>query len=125
MAGFFDHLNVINYSKKADDVDIKDYNAFMVNRGLSQFQDTILYANEMNMRHHTDDQLQFDFLINSIRKRKRFSKWAKKQAGNDADVKLIIEAYGYSEPKARDALRMLSDEQLDVIRQRNYKGGKR
>lgn len=76
----FDFLNEINYGKNnimVDDIVEKQYNPFMVNRGLSYFQDTVLMANEMNVNHHLDNRLQFDFFINIVRKRKRFSKWFK------------------------------------------------
>ncbi len=72
----FTFLNEINYGKKdimIDDITEKLYNSFMVNRGLSYFRDTVIYANEMNKHHHLDSRLQFDFLINIIRKKKRFS----------------------------------------------------
>ena len=72
----FDYLNAINYTKEGlivDDITEKEYNGFMVNRGLSYFNDTVLYANEMNRYHQIDNLLQFDFLINIIRKKKRFS----------------------------------------------------
>ena len=73
----FEFLNQINYGKNdimVDDLVEKDYNSFMVNRGLSYFNDSVIFANEMNINHHVDSRLQFDFLINIIRKRKRFSK---------------------------------------------------
>jgi hypothetical protein len=73
----FEYLNAINTTKKdlmVDDVSEKAYSPFMVNRGLSYFPDTILYANEMNLNHHIDSRLQFDFLINIIKKKRRFSK---------------------------------------------------
>jgi hypothetical protein len=76
----FDFINAINYSKKdvmVDDLTEKEYNSFIVNRSLSNFSDTVLYANEMNINHHLDARLQFDFFINIIKKRKRFSKWNK------------------------------------------------
>ena len=98
----FEFIKSINETKKdimVDDIAEKDYNAFMVNRGLSYFSDTILMANEMNLNSHLDNRLQFDFLINIIRKKKRFSKWAKAQKNDDVEV--IKEYYGYSNEKAR------------------------
>ena len=92
---FFDYLNSINYSKKdimVDDIAEDEYNPFMVNRGLSYFQDTVLYANEMNRYHHLDNRLQFDFLINIVRKRKRFSKWTK--STNPDTLNVVKEYYG-------------------------------
>ena len=122
---FFDYLNSINYSKKdimVDDIAEDEYNPFMVNRGLSYFQDTILYANEMNKYHHLENRLQFDFLINIVRKRKRFSKWAK---NTDSDALSVVkEYYGYSNEKARQVLSLLSDEQIIELKKRMFKGGK-
>jgi hypothetical protein len=122
---FFDYLNSINYSKKdimVDDIAEDEYNPFMVNRGLSYFQDTILYANEMNKYHNLDNRLQFDFLINIVRKRKRFSKWAK---NTDPDTLSVVkEYYGYSNEKARQVLSLLSNEQINELKKRMFKGGK-
>tara|TARA_B100000683_G_scaffold18630_1_gene18297 strand:- start:1621 stop:2001 length:381 start_codon:yes stop_codon:yes gene_type:complete len=121
----FDYLNAINSSKQdimIDDLAEKDYNSFMVNRGLSYFYDTVLLANVMNQHHHLDNRLKFDFLINTIRKQKRFSKWLK--ATKIDDIELIKEYYGYSNEKARQALTLLNDAQLDELRKKVYKGGK-
>ena len=122
----FTFLNEINYGKKdimIDDIAEKQYNSFMVNRGLSYFRDTVIYANEMNKHHHLDSRLQFDFLINIIRKKKRFSKWNKPETVDDLDI--IKEYYGYSNEKARSAHKLLSPDQLNVIRKKVYKGGKK
>ena len=121
----FTFLNEINYGKKdimIDDIAEKQYNSFMVNRGLSYFRDTVIYANEMNKNHHLDSRLQFDFLINIIRKKKRFSKWNKPETVDDLDI--IKEYYGYSNEKARSAHKLLSPDQLNEIRKKVYKGGK-
>ena len=121
----FDYLNAINSTKKdimVDDLDEKDYNSFMVNRGLSYFYDTVLLANVMNQHHHLDIRLKFDFLINTIRKQKRFSKWLK--ATKIDNIELVKEYYGYSNEKARQALTLLNDAQLDELRKKVYKGGK-
>ena len=99
----------------------KDYNAFMVNRGLSYFPDTVLYANEMNKYHHLDSRLQFDFLINIVRKRNRFSKWNK--SSESEDINAIKVYYGYSNEKARDVLPLLSNEHLNIIRGKVQHGG--
>ena len=99
----------------------KDYNAFMVNRGLSYFPDTVLYANEMNMYHHLDSRLQFDFLINIVRKRNRFSKWNK--SSESEDINAIKVYYGYSNEKARDVLPLLSNANLNTIKGRIQHGG--
>ena len=122
----FDYVNAINYSKKDIMVtrdDEKAYNGFMVNRSLSYFSDTVVIANEMNKYHHIDSRLQFSFLINIIRKRKRFSKWAKAQT--ESDIESVKEYYGYSNTKARQALTLLSPEQLTIIKNKVNKGGKR
>lgn len=99
----------------------KDYNAFMVNRGLSYFPDTVIYANEMNKFHHLDSRLQFDFLINIVRKRNRFSKWNKNVESEN--LQIVKEYYGYSNEKARDILPLLSNEHLNIIRGRIQHGG--
>lgn len=122
----FDYLNAINYTKKdimVDDIVEKQYNPFMVNRGLSYFQDTVLMANEMNQYAHLDNRLQFDFLINIVRKRKRFSKWNKPEVASDLET--IKEYYGYSNEKARTALKLLSPDQVMEIRKKVYRGGKK
>ena len=122
----FEYLNSINYTKKdimTDDIAEKDYNSFMINRGLSYFNDTVAIANEMNIQHHLDNRLQFDFLINMIRKKKRFSKWIKPELNSNVEV--VKEYYGYSNEKARQALNLLSADQLNVIRQKVYKGGRK
>ena len=122
----FDFLNEINYGKKniiIDDITEKQYNSFMVNRGLSYFKDTVVIANEMNINHHLDNRLQFDFLINIIRKKRRFSKWNKPQIVNDLDV--IKEYYGYSNKQAKAVHNLLSSEQIGELRKKVYKGGKK
>jgi hypothetical protein len=122
----FEYLNAFNTTKKdlmVDDVSEKAYSPFMVNRGLSYFPDTILYANEMNLNHHIDSRLQFDFLINIIKKKRRFSKWAKPM--NIENLELIKEYYGYSNEKAKSVLSLLNDDQINELKTRIYKGGKR
>jgi len=122
----FEYLKAINETKKdimVDDIAEKEYNPFIINRGLSFFKDTILYANEMNRYHHLDHRVQFDFFINIIRKKKRWSKWIK--AEEVSNLKLIKEYYGYSNEKAKSALSLMSNEQIEQIKQRIYKGGKR
>ena len=122
----FDYLNSINLTKKdimVDDISEKEYNPFIINRGLSFFADTILYANEMNVNHHIDNRLQFDFFINIINKKKRFTKWIKPQ--EISNLELIKEYYGYSNQKAKSVLSLLSDEQIEEMKQRIFKGGQR
>ena len=121
----FQYLAAINDSKQdimVDDIAEKGYNAFMVNRGLSYFNDTVLMANEMNQHAHLDNRLQFDFLINTIRKQKRFSKWLK--ADKTDSLEAVKEYYGYSNEKARQALTLLNDEQINVLKQKVTKGGR-
>jgi len=120
----FDFVNAINTTKEKlinSEETEKAYNPHIVNRALSYFPDTIFYAQEMNMSRHLDNKLQFDYLINSIRKAKRFSKWAKKE--ENSDVEVICEYYGYSPDKAKAALSILSSDQLKIIRRRLEKGG--
>ena len=122
----FDYLNSINLTKQdimIDDDCKKAYNSFMVNRGLSYFSDTIIIANEMNRHHQIDSKLQYHFLINMIRKRKRFSKWAKAQKESDIDA--VKEYYGYNNEKARQALTLLSPDQITIIKNKVSKGGRR
>ena len=95
----------------------------MVNRALSYFQDTVLFANEMNVNHTIDKRLQFDFFINMVRKRKRFSKWQKSVSDNDVEV--VKEYYGYNNEKARQALTLLTADQLSILKQKVYKGGRK
>ena len=122
----FEYLNAINDTKKdimIDDIAEKGYNAFMVNRGLSYFHDTILMANEMNQKAHLDNRFQFDFLINIVRKKKRFSKWMKQSSASDVEV--VKEYYGYSNEKARQALSLLTPEQLKALEKKVTKGGRK
>lgn len=122
----FDFINSINFGKEnlfKDPQANKDYNAYLVNRGLSYFPDTILYANQMNIHHELDKDLQFSFLLNSIPKKKRFSKWAKKDATPES-LSLVQEYYGYSLDKAKEALSLLSPEHLAMIEEKLHKGGR-
>jgi hypothetical protein len=121
----FEYLNAINTTKKdimVDDIAEANYNSFMVNRGLSYFPDTVLFANEMNINHHIDHRLQFDFFINIIKKKKRFSKWLKPNEVSDLDI--VKEYYGYSNEKAKSVLSLFTDEQLTELKKRISKGGK-
>jgi len=104
-----------------DEIAEKEYPAFLVNRGLSYFQDTIFMANEMNRFTHLDKKLQYEFLLNIIRPRKRFSKWFKKEQNDD--IEAIKEYYGYSNAKALQTLPVLSDEQITIIKENLQKGG--
>jgi hypothetical protein len=105
-----------------DELSEKLYKPYLMNRSLSYFQDTILYANEMNMRPHLENKLQYEYLLNTLRKRKRYAKW-KKQIP-DATVEMIMDYFGYGRSKAEDALRVLTDDQLTMIEVALDKGGK-
>lgn len=123
----FEFINAINLTKKdlfaEDALASKDYSSFLVNRGLSYFPDTVLYANEMNIHSDIPEDWQFYFFLNSIPKKKRFSKWAKKDAETES-LRLVKEYFGYSSEKAKEALSVLSEEQLTMIKEKLYKGGK-
>jgi len=122
----FEYVNSINYSKKniMDSPEKeKGYNPFMINRSLSYFNDTVILANEMNKYHHLDGRLQYSFLINIVRKRKRFSKWNKPQKHNDIEV--VKQYYGYSNEKAEQVLPLLSQPQLLELRKKVNKGGRK
>jgi len=122
----FDFINAINFTKKnliVDNETEKAYQPFLVNRTLSHFQDTVLYANEMNINHHIDSSLQNQFYINIIRKKKRFSKWVKPAEIECLEV--IKENYGYSNEKAKSVLSLLTPDQIETLKRRISKGGKR
>jgi hypothetical protein len=128
MTNPFDYINAISHTKKdliRDGEDPsraeKDYNSYIINKGLSYFIDTILYANEMNVHHLLDAKLQNDYLINIIRPKKRFAKWVKKLSEDDLEVVKVY--YGYSNEKARQALSILSEDQLAQIKKKQNKGG--
>ena len=122
-----DWLNSINFSKEdltVDDPDtIKDYTPYIVNRCLSGHLDTVLYANEMNLHPNLDKDMQYQFFLNSLRKRKRFSPWLRKDKVENLNI--IKRYYGYSNEKALQALRLLTNEQLDYIKKRLETGGMR
>lgn len=121
----FDFVNAINSTKKNlinEDPSLeKEYNPFLTNKSLSYFTDTIMDANLMNMHHGLDKKLQFDYLINTIRPGKRFSKWAKKVENNDRDI--VKTYYGYNDRNAEAALSLLSAEQLKIIKEKLENGG--
>ena len=122
----FEFVNAINYTKKnimIDDITEKAYAPYMVNRQLSYFPDTVLAANEMNRNHHLDNRLQFDFFINIIRKRKRFSKWYKPEIISDLDA--VKKYYGYSNEKARQVLTLLNTEQINELKRKVTTGGRK
>ena len=123
---FKDYLPAINHTKKNlmdsdDPMWEKKYPAFMVNKVLSGFQDTIMLSNEMNRNHFLDRDMQFQFLLNSIRQRKRFTPFLR--ASKIKDIECVKEYYGYSNEKAKSALDILTKEQLKLIKESLYKGG--
>lgn len=123
----FDYVNSILQNKKnliVDEETEKGYTPFLVNRSLSYHIDTVPFANEMNRRHFLDRKMQFDFLLNTVRSKKRpFAKWAK--AEKNDDLECIKQIYGFSDTKARDALRLLSDEQIQELKEKTDIGGLR
>tara|TARA_R100001377_G_C3157113_1_gene98407 strand:+ start:72 stop:470 length:399 start_codon:yes stop_codon:yes gene_type:complete len=122
-----DYLNAINHTKEKlmdteDEEWERKYSPFIVNKCLAPFQDTILLVNEMNQYPNIDKKLQFDFLINSLRARKRFTPWVK--AKKLDDIEYVKEFYGYNNNKAKIALTILNDDQIATIKQKLNKGGK-
>ena len=120
-----DFLTAINYSKEPlfdteDDMIHKDYVPFVINRCLSYFPDTIFHANEMNRLNQLEKRLQFDYLSFAIRKRKRYSKWLKDE--NSKDLDLIKRNFNYSNSKAKEALSILSTDDIETIRKSDIEG---
>ena len=102
--------------------DYKDYKPFMVNRALSFHKDCVLYANEMNRYPQTEKELQYSYLLNTIRPMKRkFQPW--QTASVDKNIECVKEYFGYSNEKAKEALRILNDEQIAYIKAKTNKGG--
>ena len=121
-----DYLNAINFTKNdlmksEDKLWVKKYPAFIVNKMLSAFSDTIMLVNEMNRNHFLDKDMQFQFLINSIRSRKRFSPFLR--ANKLKDIECVKEYYGYSNDKAKSALDILTRDQIKLIKEKLFKGG--
>jgi hypothetical protein len=123
----FDFINSVSHNKKDligesnnPDLAEKLYQPFLVNRGLSYFPDTILSANEMNLHSITDNSLQYYFFLNTIKPRKRFAKWAKKVESDDFNA--VQQYYGYNNQKTVEALPLLSDKQLSLIKLKLQKG---
>ena len=114
-------LNSINFSKENLKDNINEYPPYIVNRCLSGHLDCIMFANEMNQYHFLDKDMQYEFYLNILRKRKRFSPWIRKDKVTDLDC--IKQYYGYSNEKASQALKILSNEQIEFIKQRLDTGG--
>ena len=125
MANLGDFLRAINISIKnlleEDSLTESEYVPFIINRTLSYFPDTVLYANEMNLQGHLDNRLQNDYLLNSIRKKKRFSRWLKPEKSDDIDV--IKEYYSCNYRKAYEIANILTGDQLSLIHKRMKRGG--
>ena len=122
-----DYLNAVNSTKERlmdteDETWGKKYPPFIVNKCVAPFQDTIMLVNEINQFHHLEKKLQFDFLINSLRPRKRYTPWVK--ATKLENLEYVKEFYGYNNEKAKVALDILDDEQISAIKQKMRKGGK-
>ena len=122
-----DWLNTINLSKinliDEDPLIEREYAPYIINKCMSGHMDTVLFANEMNVNHFLDKKMQYDFFINSIKSRKRYSPWLKKDKFNDLEV--VKEYYGYSNEKARAALRILTEDQIQIIATKLNRGGKK
>lgn len=120
-----DWLNSINFNKNnliTDDKSaINDYNPFIVNKILSGSIDCLMYVNEMNIYNTLDKELQYEFYLHTIRKKKRYTPIVKKQ--ENEDLALVKAYYNYSDLKAKQAIRLLSKEQLEKIKQSLSKGG--
>jgi len=124
---FFDFLNSINDNKKdlikEDPLTEKDYIPFMINRGLSYFPDTIMFANEMNQHAGAPKNWQYDFYRIGVTKKKRFSKWHKRDQ-NSEELELVMKEYNYSSEKAAKALELLTEDQIGKLKEKYSIGGK-
>ena len=115
-------LNSINFTKEDLSEEIKSYPPYIINRCLSGHLDCVMFANEMNKHHHLDKDMQYSFYLNSLRKKKRFSPWLRKDKIKDLDY--VKRYYGYSNEKAKQALKILTKEQLNFIKSKFDTGGK-
>jgi hypothetical protein len=129
MSGAFDYINAISLNKtdmmtgtENDVLAERGYDPFLTNKAFSQYMDTVFIANEMNMNHHLDKKPQFHFYLNIVKPKKRYAEWAKKEK-NTGDLLVVKEFFGYSDQKARQALTVLTEKQLDEMRERLQKGG--
>lgn len=122
----FDFSTAISYSKEDlfsnDESSEKHYNSYVINRSLSFSADMVLYANEMNRYYHIPSKQQFDFLSLSIRKRKRYDKWIKAEKESDIII-LLKEYYNYSNEKAKQVLPLITDEHIEFMKSKLFKGG--
>ena len=122
-----DWLNSINFTKEnlieEDSTLVKEYPPFIINKCLSGHLDCVLFSNEMNKYHFLDKDMQYNFYLNILRKRKRFSPWLRKE--KVSDLEFVKQYYGYSNEKASQVLKILSNEQIEFIKQRLDTGGKK
>jgi len=123
-----DYLNSLNVTKENlmdsdDPMWEKKYSPYIINKCLAPFNDTIMLVNEINMRHHLDTKLQYDFLLNTIRSKKRYAPWVK--ADKLKDLEYVKEYFGYSNAKAKAALQILDNEQITTIKNSLNKGGRK
>lgn len=126
----FAFMNAINSKKNRDlirgsenpSLAAKEYDPFLINKGFSMYIDCILAANEMNMRYHISNEMQNAYYINTIRPGKRYEPWPKKGKLSE-DMKAVMEFYGVGHRKAQEFLKVLTKQQLDLIRKRIIKGG--
>ena len=121
----FDFVKSITYTKKdiMHDLNESEYDSFIINRALAYYQDCILYANEMNRRFEISARLQYHYLLNTIRKRKRFAKWIKPDKIDD--LRIVMEYYSVSRQKAEEYLNIISEKEIGVLRRKMNKGGVR
>lgn len=123
--GLFDYINSINTSKEnlmdGDIVAEKKYPAYMVNKALGFFQETVSYAQLMNQNSHLSNKMQYLFLLNTVRPAKRFTKWPKKFKDDRIDT--VIEHYQCNEERALEILNLITDEEFDQIKKLTFKGG--
>ena len=119
----FDFVKSVTYTKEdiMHDLNESEYDSFIINRALAYYQDCILYANEMNRRFEISNRLQYHYLLNTIRKRKRFAKWIKPEKIDDLNI--VMEYYQVSRAKAEEYLNILSENNIAVLRKKMNKGG--
>lgn len=130
MSNLWDYVNAINSNKQDlmtgtenDGLAEAGYVPFLTNRALSQFPDTLMYANEMNKHNHLDNKLQFDYLLNAVRPKKRFSKWAKRK--DNEGIQLVMQYYKCNIRRAQEYMQLLTNEQLSKIKEALVIGGER
>jgi hypothetical protein len=124
----FDYVNSVTDNKKNimigtenDELAEKGYVPYLTNKSLSYHMDSILYANEMNQHPFLDNKLQYEYYLHGISKKKRFSKWTKKE--DNEDIEIISQWYGCNYSKAAEILKIINKNTLDLIKQKLQKGG--